>query len=73
MEIEDPIVEGKVFRPFIRARMEIDIQYPLSTGCWFPRKKFPRVWVFVKYKRLQDLCYNCGIIGHEQKICKRTR
>lgn len=47
MEIEDPIVEGKVFRPFIRARMEIDIQYPLSTGCWFPRKKFPRVWVFV--------------------------
>lgn len=72
-EIEDPMVEGKVIRPFIRARVTLDIQYPLFTGCWIPRKNLSRIWIFVKYERLQDLCFKCGVIGHEQKACKKER
>lgn len=73
IEIEDPKVDGKLIRPFIRARIEIDIQKPLSTGCWIPRKNLANLWVYIKYERLQDLCYCCGVIGHEQKGCLKER
>lgn len=73
IEIEDPRVEGKLIRPYIRARVEININTPLSTGCWVPRKNLPKIWVFIKYERLQDLCYCCGIIGHDQNNCTKDR
>lgn len=72
-EIENPMVEGKIIRHFIRARVEIDIQHPLSTGCWVPRRNMSRIWVCIKYERLQDLCFKCGVIGHEQKNCLKEK
>lgn len=62
-------MEGKLIRNSIRARVEVNIRHPLFAGCWVPRRNLPRVWVFVKYEILQDLCFKCGIIGHEQKSC----
>lgn len=73
MEVEDPLVNGKLVRSFIRARIVINIQQPLSMGCWIPRRNMPKVWVSLKYERLQDLCFKCGIIGHEQKKCAKAR
>lgn len=26
-----------------------------------------------RYERLQNLCFNCGIIGHEQNDCKKEK
>lgn len=65
LEIEDPLIEGKIIRPFIRARVGINIKEPLLTWCWVPRRNLPKIWVSIKYERLQDLCFKCGIIGHE--------
>lgn len=31
------------------------------------------IWVIYKYERLQDLCFNCGVLGHEQHYCKIPR
>lgn len=73
LEIEDPMVEGKLIRPFIRARVVVNIHQALFTGCWVPRRNLPKVWVFIRYERLQDLCFNCGIIGHEQKTCQNEK
>lgn len=67
VEIEEPIVEGKILRTFIRANVIIDITKPLSSGCWIPKKDLPKIWAIYKYERLQDLCFNCGVIGHEPR------
>ncbi|KAJ1440754.1 hypothetical protein SESBI_01827 [Sesbania bispinosa] len=36
LEEENPMVEGKLLRTFIKVRMLIDLRRPLSTGCWIP-------------------------------------
>lgn len=73
IEIEDPWVNGKLIRTFVHAIVVINILNPLSTGCWVPRQNLLRIWVWIKYERLQDLCFNCGIMGHEQKNCKKEK
>lgn len=70
IEVEEPIVEGRVLRTFVRENVQLDITKPLPSGCWVPRKYLPKIWVIYKYERLQDLCFNYGIIGHKQRTCK---
>lgn len=72
-EVENPIIDGRLIRSFMRALVEVNIQTPLSTGCWVPRKDRPRIWVGFKYEKLHDLCFKCGVLGHEQKDCKKER
>lgn len=73
LEVEDPIIEKRITRGFMRVRVSINITKPLVTGFWVPRKEFPKVWVMLLYEKLQDFCYNCGVIGHEQKECKEEK
>lgn len=68
-EVEEPPFEGRLMRTFIRTRVSLDITKPLPTGCWIPRADLPKIWVIYRCERLQDLCLNCGILGHEQKEC----
>ncbi|KAJ1396214.1 Zinc finger, CCHC-type [Sesbania bispinosa] len=73
LEVENPEVEGKLLRTFVRVRARVNIKKPLVTGCWVPRKNLPKVWIMFKYERLQGLCFNCGVIGHEQKSCSHAQ
>ncbi|KAJ1405732.1 Zinc knuckle CX2CX4HX4C [Sesbania bispinosa] len=70
LEVENPEVEGKLLRTYFRVRAMINVKNQLVTGCCVPRKSLPKVWIMLKYERLQSLCYQCGIIGHDQKMCK---
>lgn len=71
LEIEEPVVERRVIKSFIKARVRLDISKSFPVGCWVPRVDLPKFWVIYRYERLQGICYNCGVLGHEQKQCKR--
>lgn len=73
LAVEDPIVDNRIIRGFMRVKVSIDITKPLVTGFWVPRKEFPKVWVMLLYEKLQDYCYNCGCIGHDQKECRSEK
>lgn len=45
VEVENPLLEGKLLRSFMRVRINLDITQPISTGCWVPRKDLPKVWI----------------------------
>ncbi|KAJ1393873.1 Zinc finger, CCHC-type [Sesbania bispinosa] len=71
--IENPFVDKNLLRQFFRIRVMINIKKPLFTGFWLPRKDLPRVCIFIKYERLSSFCYNCGIIGHDFRKCKKEK
>ena len=73
MEVEEPVVEGRILRSFLRMRVLLDIRQQLTTGFWVPRKEQKPVWVWLKYEKLQDYCFQCGKIGHESRQCKEER
>ena len=52
MEVEEPVVEGRRLRSFLRMRVTIDIRQPLTTGFWIPRKEKKPMWVWLKYEKL---------------------
>ncbi|KAI8010323.1 hypothetical protein LOK49_LG06G01269 [Camellia lanceoleosa] len=56
---------------FLRFCVAINLQEPLPKGVWLKRPQGgSAIWVFFKYERLSDFCYDCGRIGHDNKICK---
>lgn len=73
VEIEDSIVVGRILRTFIKEKVQLDVTKPLPSWCWIPRKNLPKIWAIYKYERFQDLCFNCGVLGHEKRTCKIPR
>lgn len=69
--VEDPFVDGKVVRNFVRAKVLMDVWKPFSAGVFIPRPGLTNIWVSMKYEKLQQLCLRCGILDHEQKSCKK--
>lgn len=73
IEVEDPFMNGNLLRTFFRVRVSINIKKAIPTGCWVPHKGLPNAWVVFRYERMQDICYNCGILGHDQRGCKNEK
>ncbi|KAF7826245.1 reverse transcriptase [Senna tora] len=69
--VENPWVRGAVTRSFGRARVKLDIREPFLGGLWVPRPNLPKLWVAMKYEKLQNFCYGCGVLGHDIKGCDK--
>ncbi|KAI9113221.1 hypothetical protein K1719_015746 [Acacia pycnantha] len=70
---EDPLYNGRYLRNFLRARVILDLRKPLAHGFWLPRPDGRKIWITVKYEKLQSFCYNCGKLGHDNRSCQSEK
>lgn len=70
---ENPNIDGRINRAFIRVRCMINLDKPLEPGFMIPRKEREPTKVTIKYERLQNFCYKCGRIGHDMKNCSLNK
>ncbi|KAK4276120.1 hypothetical protein QN277_019109 [Acacia crassicarpa] len=67
---ENPMVDGKMHRTFIRVQSLIRLDKPLAVGFWVPRVAKDPIWVNIQYEQLQKFCYKCGCLVHNGNRCK---
>ncbi len=48
--------------------MDIDITKPFKSGVFLPRIGLKDLWIGLKYEKLLDICYKCGILGHKSRF-----
>lgn len=58
---EDLVENDKISWIFFRVRVSIDLINPLVDGIWILHLNGSKIWVNIKYEKLQSFCYNCGI------------
>ena len=51
-DVEDPFVDGQIFRSFLKVRVLFDINQAFTTGFWVLRRDKGKIWVWIKYERL---------------------
>ncbi|KAK4278524.1 hypothetical protein QN277_016360 [Acacia crassicarpa] len=73
MLAEDPVYNGRYLRKFLCAKVILDLRKPLAYGFWLPRPDGRKIWISVRYEKLQNFYYNCGKLGHDNRICSSTR
>lgn len=61
---------GGSWKRFIRIQVEIELNRPLIPSIFLPRHNLPHLWISLIYEKLVDVCYRCGIIGHESYTCQ---
>ena len=63
---------GLAWGPFLRIWVDIDVTKPLMRGKMIHVEGVEAYWVFFKYERLPSFCYRCGILGHQDRECRKV-
>uniref|UniRef100_A0A803N338 CCHC-type domain-containing protein n=1 Tax=Chenopodium quinoa TaxID=63459 RepID=A0A803N338_CHEQI len=54
---------------YMRVKVLVNITKPLRRGLKVAMESGVTKWIGLKYERLGDFCYFCGVIGHNDKDC----
>ena len=62
--------QGRAWGPFLRVKVQFDISKPLlrCITIFSKKRQVPEVYN-VRYEKLPNYCYSCGIIGHSSVEC----
>ncbi|KAF5451527.1 hypothetical protein F2P56_026630 [Juglans regia] len=60
--------DGPAWGRCLRVRVAVDLNKPLLRGKWL-RLDDKQHWISFKYERLQNFCFQCGILNHKGKGC----
>lgn len=60
---------GDAWKPFMRIRVEVDVNTPLKRGKKIWMSTGASSMVNFKYERLQLFCFICGKLGHTESAC----
>lgn len=54
----------------VKIRVELNVNNPLSTGIHVGNPIDGNTWVDFRYENLPLFCFQCGLIGHGEKLCQ---
>ena len=69
----DASKSGLAWGPFLHISVDVDITKPLMRGKMIHIESMEKWWVYFKYERLPIYCYWCGILGHQEQDCQKTK
>jgi hypothetical protein len=55
----------------IKVKVHINVHKPLTSGIHIGNPNDGSCWVDFRYEKLPLICFKCGIVGHEEKLCRR--
>jgi hypothetical protein len=54
----------------IRIKVAIDVHKPITSGIHVGNPTDGTCWIDYRYEKLPQVCFNCGMIGHYDKLCR---
>nr|POE93141.1 hypothetical protein CFP56_40295 [Quercus suber] len=57
------------WKRFTKIMVDVDISKPLIPRVFLPWPKLSDLWISLKYEKIANVCYKCGLIGHDEKFC----
>lgn len=62
--------QHRAWGPYLRVKVKIDITKPLRRGiALFSSKRKTTEWYEVRYEKVPNYCYSCGIVDHSSIEC----
>uniref|UniRef100_A0A803MME0 CCHC-type domain-containing protein n=1 Tax=Chenopodium quinoa TaxID=63459 RepID=A0A803MME0_CHEQI len=56
---------------FVRHKVMVNVKKPLRRGMFLATGESKPRWIDIKYERLADFCFYCGILDHTEKECSK--
>jgi hypothetical protein len=53
----------------VKVKVAINVYQPIQTGILIGNHRDGTHWIDYRYENLPQVCFNCGILGHEEKMC----
>ncbi|KAF4404639.1 hypothetical protein G4B88_006025 [Cannabis sativa] len=71
IEVQSVDIPRIVTKDFFTFKVWCDITKPLFPGLLFPSEG-RKIWIPFRYDRLPFVCFNCGFLGHDTRVCAES-